>query len=168
MNEQQLTAARQWLEELLTLTGFPAEVELGQPSNDPLNYWLTIQPAGLSPGQVETLIGTEGANLDAMQYLANATFSHNEEGRHGGLIVELEGYRQRRAAELRVIADRAAEQVRATGQEYVMPPLSGAERRQLHTFFEVEATYADLSTYSRGMESDRRLVVKLAGQPERE
>jgi spoIIIJ-associated protein len=156
--------ATQWLEQLLELTGFPAQVTVSQP--DQLNHWLTIDRAALTPLQVDSLIGPEGATLDAIQYLANATFSRSEE--HSGLIVELDGYRQRRGAELKTIADRAAEQVRQSGDEYVMPPLSGAERRQLHSFFELEPAYQDLSTYSRGLESDRRLVVKLADQPERQ
>jgi spoIIIJ-associated protein len=156
--------ATQWLEKLLELTGFPAQVAVSQPEQ--LNYWLTIDQAALTPLQIDSLIGPEGATLDAIQYLANATFGH-EEGQ-SDLVVELDGYRQRRGAELKAIADRAAEQVRQSGEEYVMPPLSGAERRQLHSFFELESAYGDLSTYSRGLESDRRLVVKLVDQPERQ
>jgi spoIIIJ-associated protein len=158
--------AKQWLEELLSLTGFPAAVEVSQPPVDQLNHWLTIDQEVLTPLQIDSIIGPEGATLDAIQYLANATFSRSEH--HAGLIVELDGYRQRRGAELKAIADRAAEQVRQSSEEYVMPPLSGAERRQLHSFFQSDASYSDLSTYSRGLESDRRLVVKLAHQPERQ
>lgn len=154
-----------WLEELLALAGFSAQVQLTPSPIDPVNHWLTIDHTQLSPLQIDALLGAEGATLDAIQYLANATFSHDQS--HGGWIVELDGYRQRRAAELKAIADRAAEQVRQTGEEYVMPPLSGAERRQLHSFFQSDATYDDLSTYSRGQESDRRLVVKLATAPEK-
>lgn len=156
--------ATAWLEKLLELTGFPAQVSVSQP--DPLNHWLTIDPSALTPLQIDSLIGPAGATLDAIQYLANATFIRGEQ--HNGLIVELDGYRQRRGTELQAIADRAAEQVRQSGEEYVMPPLSGAERRQLHSFFQMEPAYGDLSTYSRGLESDRRLVVKLANQPERQ
>jgi spoIIIJ-associated protein len=158
--------AKQWLEELLSLTGFPAAVEVSQPPIDQLNQWLTIDHTALTPLQIDSLVGPEGATLDAIQYLANATFSRSEQ--HAGLIVELNGYRLQRNLELKAIADRAAEQVRQSNEEYVMPPLSGAERRQLHSFFQSDASYADLSTYSRGLESDRRLVVKLANQPERQ
>jgi spoIIIJ-associated protein len=156
--------ATEWLEKLLALTGFPAQVAVSQPEQ--INHWLTIDQAALTPLQIDSLIGPEGATLDAIQYLANATFGHDEG--QGGLILELDGYRQRRGAELKAIADRAAEQVRQSGEEYVMPPLSAAERRQLHSFFELEPAYGDLSTYSRGLESDRRLVVKLVDQPERQ
>ena len=44
--------------------------------------------------------------------------------------------------------------------------MSAAERRQMHTFFDGDPSYSDLSTESRGQEPDRRLVVKLAQAPE--
>jgi spoIIIJ-associated protein len=154
-------AATQWLESLLSLSGFEAKVEVAQPDN--FNFWLTIDQTTLTPAQVELLIGTDGATLDAIQYLANATFGRDEQ--QHGFTVELDSYRQRRSLVLKSLADRAAEQVRQSGAEYEMPPLSGADRRQLHNFFELEPDYRDLATYSRGLESDRRLVVKLADRP---
>jgi spoIIIJ-associated protein len=44
-----------------------------------------------------------------------------------------------------------------------MAALSAAERRQVHTYLK---DYEDLETYSRGKEPDRRLVVRLAQNPE--
>ena len=130
---------------------------------NPANYWLTIDPTSLTPGQKELLIGTNGATIDAIQYLANASLNiHAAEDLQAGYTIELAGYRQQRSIELKAIADDAATRVRETGQEVVLPPMSSAERRQLHTFFDSDASYQDLSTESRGQEPDRRLVVKLA------
>jgi spoIIIJ-associated protein len=164
MSQQRLAQGQQWLTELLQLSGINTPVDIQQPPTDRHHLWLTIDHDPLTSLQVDSLIGAEGATIDAIQYLANATMPSADS--ELPFVVELNEYRLRRTAELRVIADQAAEHVRQTSEEYVMPPLSGAERRQLHSFFELEADYADLSTYSRGLEADRRLVVKLANSSE--
>jgi spoIIIJ-associated protein len=150
------STAKEWLEEVLDLAGFPVDVQDSQPVAG--QQWLTIDSQALTPGQVVTLIGTDGAALDALQYLVNEAFGSNQ---RAGIVVELDGYRLKRSSELKIIADRAAEHVRSTGTEYEMPPLSGAARRELHTFFETSADYQDLTTSSRGLDADRRLVVEL-------
>lgn len=148
-------AAQQWLEKVLDLAGFSVGVENQSISGQ---QWLIIDSKALTPGQVTTLIGTDGAALDALQYLANEAFAGNAQP---AIVVELDGYRQKRSSELKIIADRAAEHVRSTGSAYEMPPLSGGARRELHSFFEASGDYPDLVTTSRGMDADRRLVVEL-------
>jgi spoIIIJ-associated protein len=150
-----MSTAQQWLEEVLGLAGFHVGVETSPTAAG--EQWLTIDAQALTPGQVMTLIGTDGAALNGLQYLANEAFGGDAQP---AIVVELDGYRQKRSSELKIIADRAAEHVRSTGTEYEMPPLSGAARRELHSFFEA-ADYADLATSSRGLDADRRLVVEL-------
>jgi spoIIIJ-associated protein len=148
-------AAKQWLEEVLDIAGFSVGVDHQSIDGQ---QWLMINSQALTPGQVTTLIGTDGAALDALQYLANEAFAGESQP---AIVVELDGYRQKRSSELKIIADRAAEHVRSTGTEYEMPPLSGAARRELHSFFETSGDYPDLTTTSRGVDADRRLVVEL-------
>jgi spoIIIJ-associated protein len=168
MLDQRLDRGKQWLEQLLELSGIATQVDTQQPEgSNELNYWLTIDRSVLTPAQIDSLIGPEGAAIDAIQYLANTSLNiHQEPDLQGGYVIELDGYRHRRAIALKSIADDAANQVRATGVEIVLQPMSSAERRQMHTFFDSDASYRDLSTYSRGQEPDRRLVVKLAQAPE--
>jgi spoIIIJ-associated protein len=168
MTDQRLDRGKQWLEQLLSLSGIATTVDTQQPAavSQP-NYWLTIDRDNLTPAQIEILIGTEGATIDAIQYLANASLNiHQEADLQAGYTIELDGYRHRRAIVLKGIADEAATQVREHGNEVVLQPMSSAERRQMHTFFDSDPSYSDLSTYSRGQEPDRRLVVKLAQSPE--
>jgi spoIIIJ-associated protein len=165
MTDQRLDRGKQWLEQVLTLSGVTTTVGTEQPEGvaNPANYWLTIDPTTLTPGQKELLIGANGATIDAIQYLANASLNiHAEPDLQAGYTIELSGYRQQRSIELKAIADDAATRVRETGQEAILQPMSSAERRQLHTFFDGDASYQDLATESRGQEPDRRLVVKLA------
>jgi spoIIIJ-associated protein len=165
MTDQRLDRGKQWLEQVLTLSGVTTTVGTEQPEGiaNPANYWLTIDSTSLTPGQKELLIGANGATIDAIQYLANASLNiHAEPDLQAGYTIELAGYRQQRSIELKAIADDAANRVRETGQEFILQPMSSAERRQLHTFFDRDPSYQDLSTESRGQEPDRRLVVKLA------
>ncbi len=168
MTDQRLDRGQQWLEQLLSLSGIPTIVDTQQPAEaSPPHYWLTIDRDKLTPAQIETLIGADGVTIDAIQYLANASLNiHQEADLQAGYTIELDGYRQRRAIALKQIADAAATQVREDGREVVLQPMSSAERRQMHTFFDSDPSYSDLSTYSRGQEPDRRLVVKLARSPE--
>ncbi len=167
MSDQRLDRGKQWLETVLTLSGIETNVDTHQPAGaTAANYWLTIDSSPLNPVQKELIIGSQGATIDAIQYLANASLNiHAEADLQAGYTIELDGYRQARSIELKAIADDAANRVRETGQEVVLKPMSSAERRQLHTFFDGDPSYSDLSTESRGQEPDRRLVVKLAQAP---
>jgi spoIIIJ-associated protein len=164
MTDQRLDRGKEWLEKLLNLSGFATTIDTQQPAGvTSANYWLTIDPANLTTAHREILIGSQGATIDAIQYLINASLNiHVEADLQAGYTIELDGYRQRRAIELKAVADDAANRVRETGAEVTLQPMSSAERRQMHTFFDGDASYSDLSTESRGQEPDRRLVVKLA------
>jgi spoIIIJ-associated protein len=168
MTDQRLDRGKQWLEQLLALSAIATTIDTQQPEGaSAANYWLTIDRDRLSAKQIEVLIGQDGATIDAIQYLANASLNiHQEADLQAGYTIELDGYRHRREIALKAIADEAAERVRATGTEVILQPMSSAERRQMHTFFDGDSGYSDLSTYSRGQEPDRRLVVKLAQLPE--
>jgi len=152
---------QQWLEEFLRLSKLPARVEAIQsddPQDDKPNYWLTIDETKLTPQQIQTLIGSDGTVLDALQYLTNSILNLGQEDQEqAAYTIELDGYRLRRQAELQALAAHAAQQVRETGEEFEMKSLSSAERRQVHTFLKA---CDDLETQSRGQEPDRRLVVR--------
>jgi spoIIIJ-associated protein len=159
MDESQLQRGQKWLEKLLELASLPATVGTdSEQMEQEGSYWLVIDSAPLTSEQVETLIGADGAVLDAVQYLANTTLNLGQpEGQQCAYTVELNGYRARRQAELQAMAEQAAVKVRETGEEFEMVALSSAERRQVHTFLK---SFEDLETYSRGREPDCRLVVR--------
>lgn len=156
---------QQWLEELLRLAGFPAKVkvELQQVTDvsadeEISGCWLEIDQTELIPDQIEILIGQDGLVLDSLQYLSNVLLNLGQ-GREQqcAYTIELAGYRVRRQTELRGIAEQAIEQVRQTGQEFEMQPLSAAERRLIHTILK---ECEDLESFSRGQEPDRHLVIR--------
>jgi spoIIIJ-associated protein len=153
--------SRQWLEQLLQLMDVPAEVKADQVhtiEDDPSD-WLTIDEKNLTPEQLELLIGVRGDSLDAIQYLANSILNIGvNEDDHHSLTIELNGYRLRRQAELKILADTVAQKVRMTGVSEEIHSLSSAERRQVHYFL---SRSPDIYTESLGYEPDRRLIVRL-------
>ncbi|MBH8560738.1 protein jag [Nostoc sp. CENA67] len=168
MSDSPMQRGQQWLKTLLQLTGISAEIqgnlEAAQSqdgdSQEPDNYWLTIDETNLTPQQIQVLIGPDGSVLDAIQYLANSilNLSQPQEGQ-ASYTIELNGYRLKRQAEIRSLAEAAADQVRSFGQEVEIKSLSSAERRQVHTFLK---DFRDLETFSRGKEPHRHLVVRPA------
>ncbi|XGV96098.1 MAG: protein jag [Leptolyngbya sp. BL-A-14] len=159
MDVNQMQRGQQWLEELLRLAGLPVDVTATLNSSfSEESCWLTINEASLLPEQVQTIIGPGGAVLDSIQYLTNAILNLSQErDQQKAFTIELAGYRLRRYAELKDIAEQAAAEVRETGQEFELKALSSAERRQVHTMMK---EYEDLETFSRGQEPDRRLVIR--------
>ncbi|KAF3888685.1 MULTISPECIES: Jag family protein [Nostocales] len=170
MTDNRIERGQEWLKTLLQLSGLSVEVT-GEiettPASDDFedspesdSYWLTIDESKLTPEQIATFIGPDGSVLDAVQYLANTVLNLNQSpDLQASYTVELNGYRVRRYAEIRSMAEIAAEQARASGLEVEIKSLSSAERRQVHTLLK---EFGDLETFSRGKEPHRHLVVRLA------
>lgn len=148
-----------WLQSFLDLQGLSTQVTSSMLEDEyGASCWLTIEDQTLAPEQVEALIGERGMVLDAIQYLANTTLNLGRSpDEQQPYTVELAGHRAKRQAELKALAEEAAEQTRSTGEEFEMKSLSSAERRQVHNFLKA---YEGLETFSRGREPDRRLVVR--------
>lgn len=160
MDTERQKRGQQWLQEFLDLSGIAAKVRAEEsPSFWEDSCWLVIDDTSLSDDQIEHLLGADGHVLDSIQYLANTTLNLGVTPElQGAFTVDLAGYRARRYQELKAIAEQAATDARDTGKEVELKSLSAAERRQIHTILK---EYADLETYSRGQEPDRRLVVRL-------
>ncbi|MCX6388648.1 MAG: KH domain-containing protein [Solirubrobacterales bacterium] len=104
-------------------------------------------------GQV---IGRHGNTLDALQHIAYRAASVD---RTDIRRVELDagGWRERRAVELREIADEAADKAVEDRESVALPPMSASERRVVHEYLRERE---DVDTTSEGREPERRLVVE--------
>lgn len=156
-----------WLKQLLVLMGYGnsevlfSEVDVKQ--GTPTNYCLEIKSDSLNEQQIQRLIGQDGAVLDALQYLAsvllnNHTVAPTPEETHNFYTFELNGYRQKRLADLQRLADNAVCQVRETKTDFMINHLSSSDRRHIHQLLE---ELPDIETFSQGKEPNRYLVVKL-------
>lgn len=104
------------------------------------------------------LAARRGQVLDALQYLASLAVN-----RRGGprlrILFDAAEYRERRAETLRNLAHELADEVRSTGQEAVLDPLSPLERRIVHTALKDEP---GVRTYSEGEDPERYIIVSPA------
>lgn len=101
------------------------------------------------------LIGRDGQNLDALQYLVNRMILRM--GREAPMVVvDVEDYRGRQFEKLERLAKRAASRAKETGNEIELDPMPPIERKYLHHYLR---TMEGIRTFSRGDEPERYLVI---------
>jgi spoIIIJ-associated protein len=108
-----------------------------------------------SGGDLGLLIGRHGQTIDAVQTLANAIV-RQKEGEHRRVVVDVEGYRDRRRKVLESLAVRCAEDALRSGSSVALEPMSSIERRLVH---ERLKDYEGVETSSEGDEPNRHVVV---------
>jgi len=141
--------AERVLRELLALMDIPGHVEAA-PAEEAgyVMLRITSEAGGL-------LIGRHGQTLDALEYLINRTVGR-QDGQGGRILVDAEGYRERRSQELREMASRLAVRVHQTARAQSMNPLSPRERRIVHMALSGDST---VTTRSVGEGQLRRVVI---------
>ena len=103
-------------------------------------------------------VGRKGETIDAVQYLSNVVV-YKSRAFTKKIVVDAEGYRQRRVEALQGMAHRAARRALREKRSLSLPPMSAAERRVVHLFLRENP---DVTTYSEGEEEGRRVVVSPA------
>jgi spoIIIJ-associated protein len=98
-----------------------------------------------------------GEMLDAFEVLLFQAFGRELDREHR-FVVDAEGYRQTRKAELQAMARFAGDQVRKNGRPFTFGVLNSTERRIIHMTLQLEE---DLTTESVGLGRERRLQVRL-------
>ena len=105
------------------------------------------------------LIGRKGQTLDAFQYVVNKIV-HRMPDVTKQVIVDTEGYRQRRKETLIDLAKRLSEQAKTKGRPVSTSPLNPFERSIIHLAIQDDA---DLTTQSKGDGIYRSVVISLKG-----
>lgn len=146
--EQKIEAAREFLQGLLERMGVKAEIAVER-GEDQLVY---IRLSGRRMGVV---IGRRGQTLDAIQYLVNLV-ANKLPGPRARIVLDAEGYRDKRAETLRNLAERLAERAKTERRKTVLEPMSALERRIVHLAL---ANDQDVETRSEGEEPYRRVVI---------
>lgn len=101
-------------------------------------------------------VGRGGQVLDALQYLASLAIHKRGVGARLRILFDADDYRVRRENTLKKLASDLADQVRSTGQEAVLDPLSPLERRIVHRAL---TGLPGIRTYSEGEEPERYIVI---------
>ncbi|GKT04320.1 RNA-binding cell elongation regulator Jag/EloR [Furfurilactobacillus entadae] len=103
------------------------------------------------------LIGRHGRTINALQVLGQ-TFMLRLGMQHFELMLDVSGYRDRRAATLRRLADATARDVIASGEDIRLDPMPSYERKVIHGQL---AKNDHVTTFSQGREPRRSVVVTL-------
>lgn len=96
-----------------------------------------------------------GQGLDALQLLCNMILPRHM-ATDVRLMLDAEGYRERRAESLRKRAVDLAHEVMERNEEAELEPLPAHERRIIHSAL---SEIPEVSTYSEGEEPHRRIVI---------
>ncbi|MBU4510233.1 KH domain-containing protein [bacterium] len=112
---------------------------------------------GIKTSNPGVLIGRHGHTLDALQYIINIIANKEiEEAERRKIIVDIEGYKERREDIISKYAHEKAEIVKKTGKKIALCYMNPVERRIVHLVLQEEPL---LSTYSEGTEPFRRVII---------
>ncbi len=109
-----------------------------------------------SAEDVSQLIGKRGHTLDSVQYLMNIIFNKgNDEGRVK-IVLDAQGYREKRYQSLIHLANRMARKAAASRRPIELEPMTTLDRRTIHMALKDRT---DVETFSKGTEPMRRVVI---------
>ncbi|MEN6615897.1 MAG: RNA-binding cell elongation regulator Jag/EloR [Syntrophorhabdus sp.] len=107
----------------------------------------------------DTLIGKDGEILEALQHILRLAvakkFKHNLK-----LLVDINGYRERRKKALTIMAKRLADKAKRTGKKLKTDSLNPYERRIIHTLFKHNKF---VTTKSEGEGHIKKVVITPTG-----
>jgi len=139
--------AAAFLSEVFDLSGLQLQVKIKEGQIGPV---LDIEGE-----DAELLQSQTGELLEAVQHLVNQVYVKELEG-GARLVCDVHGFRATREAELRAMANHAANKVRKTGVAFTFEPMNANERRIIHLTL---ADSDDLFTESIGEGSERKLRI---------
>ena len=149
-----LRVARETVSELLEKMKVRAQVVASYGNPD--------DPKGRIPVQVDVrgddlniLIGKRSETLNSLQYITNLIICKELE-RSISVIIDVEGYRLRRASQLRQLARRMADQAIKTGRRQALEPKPASERRIIHMELR---EHEGVTTESVGEDPHRKVTI---------
>jgi spoIIIJ-associated protein len=101
------------------------------------------------------LIGRRSETLNAIQYISSLIISR-ELNKWVPFMIDVQGYRERRERQLKLLAKRMAEQAISTGRRQILEPMPANERRVIHIELR---EHPDVETSSIGEEPNRKVTV---------
>ena len=151
--EEEGDIAADYLEELLDLTDLDGDIDIDV--GDGRAQLAILNDEG---GEgLNVLVGRDGQVLTALQELTRLTVQA-QTGQRSWLMLDIDGYRDRRKDDLRQVAQDAVDSVRNEGGPVSLRPMNSFERKVVHDV----VAKAGLRSESEG-EGDSRHVVVHAG-----
>jgi predicted RNA-binding protein Jag len=137
-------------ETMLQLAGFSGKVRGKKRENHKI--FLEVYDTDDDAGRI---IGKGGSTLESFQTLLRH-FIIRKFSVPVRIMIDAADYRSKRFLQLKDKALKAAEEVKATGDELELDPMNSAERRSIHLLFENDTT---IRTFSEGEGSLRKVVL---------
>ena len=149
---QQGEAAKDFMAGLIREFGLEADIDIRELDEE------TVEVAA-SGDNLGLLVGPRGATLSAVQDLTRTFVQRESESRTDRILVDVGGYREKRSAALRRFTEGIVSEVKESGSERALEPMSAADRKVVHDAVnEVEG----VQTRSEGDDPSRYVVIEPA------
>src|SRR5829696_7161294 len=145
--EELLGEIRTLVSSVLDAMGFEARVEVYDAGG--------FIAADVATDSTALFIGQKGETIDALQYLINVA-AFRERRFFKRVVLDAEGYRQRRVEAIQGMAHRTARRAVRERRTVEMPPMNSSERRVVHLFL---SDNPSVTTESEGTGDNRRVKV---------
>ena len=154
VNEQTMQITANVVRDLLEKMHVNATIQskVGEAADDVDGRVIMIDIQG---DDLSFLIGRHSEVLHSLQYITSLIVGR-EVGHWVPLVIDVQGYRERRERQLRQMAVRMADQVVKTGRRISLEPMSATERRIIHLALRDNK---DIMTESIGEEPNRKVVI---------
>ena len=148
--EEEGDIAADYLEELLDIADLDGDIDIEVRGG---RTYISIAGEPEDGASLRRLIGSKGEVLDALQELTRLAVL-TATGSRSRLVLDITGYRQGRAGDLKRIAKEAGAKVKASGEDVPLDAMSAYERKLVHDFV------AELGMHSESSgEGPRRHIV---------
>ena len=148
--------AKKVLEDLLDLMELPGTVRASDEfTSKDENGNLSSIGLNIEGEDMGILIGRRGQTMVSLQYIIRLIMAHKFQVQMP-IVLDVEGYKQRRCEGLRTLAIRLAEQVKTRKEPFTMEPMPAFERRVIHMTL---ADHPDVITESTGIGESRKVVI---------
>ncbi|WP_406266806.1 single-stranded DNA-binding protein [Actinacidiphila glaucinigra] len=148
--EQEGEIAADYLEGLLDIADLDGDIDMDV-EGDRASVSIVGDP---SSRDLNKLVGRDGEVLEALQELTRLAV-HRETGDRSRLMLDIAGFRAQKRAELTELGEKAAEEVKGSGEPVKLKPMTPFERKVVHD----AVAAAGLRSESEGEEPERRVVV---------
>ena len=148
--EREGEVAADFLETLLDIADLDGDIDVDV-DGDRASVSIVDSEDGRVPRR---LVGQDGTVLDALQELTRLAVQ-SATGERSRLMLDVAGHRAGRRAALVAIAREAIDEVRASGEQKALDPMTAFERKVVHD----EVLAAGLVSESDGVEPRRHVVI---------
>jgi spoIIIJ-associated protein len=147
--------AVEFLQRLLEFMGIEADVTARPPETPGDGLGRVSAVLDVTGEDLGILIGRRGSTLAALQYTVNHMVSRQLKSK-ALVSVDVEGYRRRREENLKGLALRLAEKVKASGRTITLEPMPANERRIVHLAL---ADDSQVASFSLGDGENRKVAI---------